>query len=93
MDDLLNKTLFPFALACANRASEIAAIQRNSVCHRDEERALVMAVKPGFIYKSQRLNRCPPNIVIRTLNSASKDICPVVYLREYLQRSGKTNEG
>ena len=75
------------ALAIGHRCSEIAAISRNSVVDNGTE--FVMAVKPGFIYKNQRVGRCPPNMVIKSLPEDPM-VCPVVALREYLVWRGES---
>ena len=82
---LLKKTVFLVALATGNRCSEIAAIDGNSV--RLEEGGIVMAVKPGFIYKNQRAGRFPPNLYIKPLPE-DPSLCPVTWLKNYMVARG-----
>ena len=63
--------------------SELAAIERRSLQFLNDK--IVMAVKPGFIYKNQRLGRSPPNIII--LKCPVKVLCPVESIKEYLNTS------
>ena len=80
--DCLKKAVFLTALASGNRCSELAALNRDSLQFSDS--GLVMAVKPGFIYKNQRLGRCPPNIIIPRLIS-NEALCPVMAIRRLLE--------
>ena len=86
----LQKTVFLVALASGNRASELAAISNASVLFT--ESGVRMAVSPGFLYKNQRVGRCPPDIEFEGLPE-DPALCPVAWLRRYRgqesQREGR----
>ena len=90
---LLQKTLFLVALATGNRASEISAMTRTSVVFEDNPARVFVPVKPNFLFKNQRMNRAPPNIVIRALNSNGSEhpLCPMNFLKKYLTRTNFPN--
>ena len=83
---LLKKTLFLTALATANRVSEIAALSL-PIFKDDRDNSIQVPVKPGFLYKNQRLGRVPPNIVIKPLQNGPIELCPVQSLEVYIRRS------
>ena len=85
--DLLHKCLFLTALATGNRGAEMAAFSREGISHR-QDGSIVLAVRPGFLYKNQSANRTPPSIVIRPL--ARNQLCPVSNLTQYLAKSATT---
>ena len=84
---LLMKTLFLVALATGNRVSEIAAFTRVGSKILPGSKKAIIAVRPGFLYKNQTLDRSPPNIVIKALldqNLSPNRLCPVDSLRCWL---------
>ena len=84
---LLMKTLFLVALATGNRVSEIAAFTRVGSKILPGSRKAIIAVRPGFLYKNQTMDRSPPNIVIKALldqNLTPNRLCPVDSLRCWL---------
>ena len=85
--DLLSKTIFLTALASGNRASELTALRRDAIATCENGSALRLAVKPGFLYKNQRMGRSPPDIIIRSLLEESNSLCPVQSIRTYLRRT------
>ena len=85
LEDLLTKCVFLTALASGNRASELAAISRSSIIFRQNPHSIMMAVKGGFLYKNQRINRSPPNITINSLDPPHNDLCPVNTISKNLQ--------
>ena len=87
---LLMKTLFLVALATGNRVSEIAAFTRVGSKILPGSKKAIIAVRPGFLYKNQTLDRSPPNIVIKALldqNLSPNRLCPVDSLRCWLALS------
>ena len=87
---LLMKTLFLVALATGNRVSEIAAFTRVSSKILPGSKKAIIAVRPGFLYKNQTMDRSPPNIVIKALldqNLTPNRLCPVDSLRCWLALS------
>ena len=80
---LMQKAVFLTALASANRAAELAALDRRSM--RWDQEGVTMAVKPGFLYKNQREGKFPPDIKIRKLPE-NPALCPVRALRKYLEK-------
>ena len=57
---LLMKTLFLVALATGNRVSEIAAFTKVGSKILPGSRKAIIAVRPGFLYKNQTMDRSPP---------------------------------
>jgi len=49
--------------------------------------ALRLAVKAGFLFKNQRINRAPPDIVIRYLLTGNPELCPAKTLLKYIDRT------
>jgi len=90
-EDLMLKTLFLVALATGNRASELSAITRNSINFSINYDRVKLSVKPGFLYKNERMGRTPPDIIVKSLNegnmNSSHPLCPVNSLRTYLERT------
>ena len=87
---LLMKTLFLVALATGNRVSEITAFTRVGSKILPGSKKAIIAVRPGFLYKNQTLDRSPPNIVIKALldqNLSPNRLCPVDSLRCWLALS------
>ena len=80
--NLLKKAVFLTALACGNRVSEIAALDVTGALAQDLSH-LTLAVKPGFMFKNQKMNRSPPNIRIAALES-SPTICPVQAIKTWV---------
>ena len=83
---MLKKALFLTALATGNRVSEIAAMFL-PLKRDDKDGSLQIPVRPGFLYKNQRLGRTPPNIIIMPLKKGPKSICPVATLKAYIFRT------
>ena len=54
-----------------------------------------MAVRENFLYKNQRLNRCPPNIIIKALRGGEDIISlwPVKHILSYIRRTKDKREG
>ena len=92
LEKLTQKTIFLVALATGNRASEISAVDRKSIAWLEGEREAMLPVKPGFLFKNQRLNRAPPNIMIRSCPEDT-EICPVETLKKYLARTEQIAKG
>ena len=86
-EDLLHKCLILTALATGNRGAEMAAFSREGISHR-QDGSIVIAVRPGFLYKNQSASRTPPAVVIRPL--ARNQLCPVKNLKQYLIKSTTT---
>ena len=87
---LLMKTLFQLALATGNRVSEIAAFTRVGSKILPGSKKAIIAVRPGFLYKNQTMDRSPPNIVIKALldqDSTPNRLCPEDSLRCWLALS------
>ena len=93
-DFLLKKSLFLTTLATGNRANEISALTRSSILIEENPSKLTISVKPKFLFKNQRLDRTPPNVVVRSLNAevSSEKLCPVATIKEYLTRSKEWNK-
>ena len=83
----LKKCLFLTALAAGNRVSEIAAMVRTGLELVHTFNKISIAVRPGFLYKNQRLGRAPNNIVIVPLDQGPPALCPVRSLASYLSLS------
>ena len=83
----LRKCVFLTALACGNRVSELAAFQRTGIKFSKPPQVTRVPVKPGFLYKNQRLGRCPPNVSVVPLLEGPTSICPVLALENYLRLS------
>jgi hypothetical protein len=81
---LLHKSLLLTALATGNRGSEIAAFRREGYSLRLNG-TLVLAVKPGFLYKNQTALKPPPAVTIRPLPRDT--LCPVANLLQYMKIS------
>ena len=93
MENILSKTLFLTSLASGNRGSEIAAIQRDSIAFRGNNSSVILPVKPGFLFKNQRMNKAPPNIVIKPLLNGDTNLCPVKAIRAYIDRTSELAKG
>lgn len=93
-DFLLKKSLFLTTLATGNRANEISALTRSSILMEENPSKLTIPVKPKFLFKNQRLDRTPPNVVVRSLNAevSCEKLCPVATIKEYLIRSKEWNK-
>ena len=87
--NLLKKSVFLVALATANRVSEMAAMWL-PFSKNISENSLQIPIKPGFLFKNQRLGRNPPNIVVASLTDGNNQWCPVKTLETYLRRSGRS---
>lgn len=87
--DALMATLFLIALASGNRVSEISALQRSKLAFSRNNQTVTIPVRKGFLFKNQRQNKKPPNIVIQALGSVRNPhpLCPVFHLRRYLRIS------
>jgi hypothetical protein len=81
---ILKKTVFLLALATGNRVSEISAIDRSGIKFDQGSGRATLLVRPGFLYKNQRLGKSPPNICVGPLEDNST-LCPVTILKRYLQ--------
>ena len=92
LGDLLTKTIFLVALATGNRASELAAINRETIVFRQGQEIL-LPVKPNFLFKNQTLARSPPNISVKSFPDVDPSICPVRNLSTYLLRSKEGAKG
>lgn len=90
-DDLINKVIFLVALACGNRVSELAALYRPGMIFENNDDRVVIPVRPGFLFKNQRLRRAPPNISIEALREEgfSHPLCPVRGIRHILAVTGQ----
>ena len=44
-------------------------------------------MRPGFLYKNQRMGRSPPDIIIRPLICEPSSLCPVDSIRTYISRT------
>jgi hypothetical protein len=88
----LKRTIFLIALASGNRVSELAALERAGIRFSEEDSEVTLVVKPGFLFKNQRLGRTPPNIFIKALVTGPENLCPVRSLKEYM-RLEPGNEG
>ena len=86
IESLFKKTLFLTALASGNRASELSAIRRDSINFLPGNKGVIMSVRPGFLYKNQRMDRTPPNITFPALEDFPP-LCPVKCLKLYLERT------
>jgi len=89
-EDLLIKCLFLTALASGNRASELANASRSGCSISPTDVSL--SVLPGFIYKNQSVDRCPPPISFPTLGGKHA-LCPAYHLKEYLKRTTSWEHG
>ena len=87
IENLLDKTIFLTALASGNRTSELAATRRDVLQRVDGGTTFQLAVKPGFLFKNQRIDRVPPNILIKPLINGDPELCPVRTLSIYLERT------
>ena len=81
--EIFYKALFLTAVASANRASELAAIDRERIEFRQQ--SVTLPVKPGFIFKNQAQFHAPSLIDIPDLPGSP--LCPVDALRRYLASS------
>ena len=91
-EDRLKKVLFLTALATGNRVSELSAIKRDSLIFTPGDSSVIMAVRPGFLYKNERMDRAPPNISFPALpGHSSNGLCPVTALKKYLQDTTPRN--
>ena len=75
------KTISLTAVASANRAAELAAIERKSIALRNTN--AILGVKAGFLFKNQSLEHAPSNIVIPALGDHV--LCPILALDNYLE--------
>ena len=64
--DILMETLFLTALATANRVSELSSIDISGIVWSRDRKQATLPVRPGFLFKNQRSNRAPPNIVLKS---------------------------
>lgn len=87
LENLLSKTIFLTALATGNRSSEITAARRDRISRIEGGEALRLAVKEGFLFKNQRMDRAPPDIVVKFLLSGSPELCPARTLLRYIDRT------
>ena len=83
--NLLKKTIFLSTLAAGNRISEMAATVRNGLKKVDSSKKVRLPVKPGFLFKNQRMGRTPPPIELAPLGEGNSELCPVSTLRKYLE--------
>ena len=95
LENLLTKTIFLIGLATGNRASELVAILRATILWRKQDSEVVLPVKPGFLFKNQRLDKTPPNIMVKRapLGTISQELCPLTTLRTYIDRSNPSAKG
>ena len=87
---LLKKCIFLTALACGNRISELAAFYRTGLRVNSRSRKIIFPVAPGFLFKNQRLGRCPPAAEVLSLEAGPSELCPVKCIRQYLKISKDT---
>lgn len=87
------KTAFILAMATGNRVSEIAAIVRNGIGAISSNSPVRLPIRPGFLYKNQRLGRTPPPIEVHPLVSGPRALCPVRTLKKYLSLTGEVTSG
>lgn len=83
---MTQKTVFLVALATARRVSEIQALSRRKAVITEEEATLT--VVEGFVSKTQRPGDNPLTINIQA-NTRNGALCPVKYLKQYLDRTDK----
>ena len=88
IEHLLLKALFLTAVATANRASELAAIDRSAILFRNQNVSL--GISSEFLFKNQTLDHAPSNIVIPGLDNSI--LCPVKAIRLYLECTGDSRE-
>jgi len=88
LEDLLSKTLFLTALATGNRVSEIAAFSREG-CTQRQDGSMVLAIRPGFLYKNQTAARTPPPVIVKPLGK--NKLCPIRTLKQYLSVTDQSN--
>ena len=86
--EIFFKALFLTAIASANRASELAAIERSRVALRQQ--AIILPVKPGFVFKNQAQFHSPSLIEIPNLPDSP--LCPVRALEAYLEVTKHSSE-
>lgn len=86
VENIISKTLFIIALASGNRVSEIAAYYRPGILFGPNDSSVVIPVRPGFLFKNQRLKRAPPNLELTALveEGFSHPLCPVRAVRHAL---------
>lgn len=91
LENLLEKTIFLFALASGSRVSELSALSRHSSNLVFLENSSRVELRPDakFIYKNQSVKRIPPPIVIPALISSNgtDPLCPLDALKSYVDRS------
>ena len=86
--EVFYKALFLTAVASSNRSSELAAIDRGRIEHR--QCSIVLPVKAGFLFKNQGQFHSPSLIEIPDLPGSP--LCPVKALREYLDATQGKSE-
>ena len=86
-EDILHKCLILITLATGNRGSEIASFVREGLTPQ-QDGSLRIAVKQGFLYENQTIDRNPPPVVIQAL--PRNQLCPVANLKSYLELSTAT---
>lgn len=77
---VLNKGLFILALASGGRVSELSAFFKPGVCFSRDSSRVTIPVRPGFLFKNQRLKRAPPNLELTALvdeEGLSHALCPL----------------
>lgn len=89
IENLLSKCIFLLALATGNRVSEISAFDRSGVRFSPDMKKVNLHVKPGFLYKNERLSHSPPRISVPSLsqNNEAHKLCPVKTLNTWLNKT------
>ena len=82
------KTIFLIAVASANRAAELAAIDRKTILFRGNKASL--GVRSDFVFKNQSLMCAPSNIEIPGLQGDT--LCPLRSLKAYLELTKDSSE-
>lgn len=92
---LLVKTLFLLALASASRVSELAAFDRENIVFSPDYKKVTIAVRPGFVYKNERVGKVAENISFSALmgtNNKPHSLCPIDALRSWLHLTRLSKE-
>jgi len=92
---LLIKTIFLVALASASRVSELAALDRENIIFAPNHEKVIMAVRPGFLYKNETITRTAENVSFPALllpDGSHHALCPVNALRKLLETTKTTKE-
>ena len=92
LENLLSKALFLTALATGNRSSELNAVQRAAITFRST-REVLLPVKPNFLFKNQSMKRTPPTIKIKSFPGIDPELCPVLTLKTYIERTREIVKG